>query len=243
MATTVISTGFSAQQLGETTAKWVQRITQDVALDALRAEVGKGFDNEPVVITDGVTRRDPAQVKPYGKIEFVARQNYADIVLWAMNELWKRSPILTRRYINSHVVMINGVSLGANQTAALRAAKPGDRIQIVNTQPYARKLEGATASGKTGRSRRKGTSRQAPNGVYRAVLQSLVQRYGKSIFIDFTYVKLNLGVKVWGDQGGGTFKRKGKWVKLKATKRVLRDQVYPALKLFIRPVDLGATVH
>ncbi len=64
------------------------------------------------------------------------------------------------------------------------------------------------------------------------MLRALVQRYGRSMFFDFTYVKLNTGVKVWGAQGGG-----------KGRKRVQRDQVYPALKIFIRAADLGAVVH
>lgn len=228
MATTVVSTGFGAQQLGETTAKWVQRITQDVAMDALRAEVGKGFDNEPVVITDGVIRRDPTQVKPYGKIEFVARTQVGDAVIFALRELARISPRLTGRYVSSHTVLLNGVEIPGNNLAlGLRNAKDGDRVQIVNPLPYARKLEGATANRGTGRSRRRGSSRQARNGVYRVVLRLLVQRYSKSMFFDFTYVKLNTGVKVWGAQGGG-----------KGRKRVQRDQVYPCLKFYIKPTGL-----
>jgi hypothetical protein len=179
-------------------------------------------------------------VKPFGKIEFVARQNYADIVLWALNELWKRSPILTRRYINSHVVMINGTSLGANMAAALRAAKPGDRIQIVNTQPYAKKIEGRPASRKRGISAIRGQSRQAPNGVYRVVQRLAVQRYGRSIFVDYKFVKLDTGVKVWGFAGGSN--RRGP-MKQGDRKRIQRDAVYPALQFYIKAVDLGATVH
>lgn len=235
---TVSASGITAQQLGETTAQWVRRATIDAGYEALRAEVAKGFDNQPVVITDGMPRRAPESVKPYGRIEFVARTNYAEIVMWALNELWKASPIRSRRYINSHTVMINGTALGGDMMRALRAAKPGDRVQIVNPQPYARKIEGATASGQ--RSRRRALSRQAPNGVYRVVQRLVVQRYGKSIFVDFKYVKLNTGVKVWGAVGGGRTRRNGKWVETsgKPRARVLRDQVFPALQFFIRP-----TVH
>lgn len=229
----VTVSGLSAQQLGETTAKWVQRVTRETAMSALQEEVRKGFDNEPIVITDGVPRRDPDQVKPFGKIEFVARQNYADIVLWAMNELYKRSPILTRRYINSHVVMLNGVSLGANMAAALRAAKPGDRVQIVNTTIYAKKIEGRPASRKRGISGIRGQSPQAPNGVYREVLKLAVQRFGRSMFIDFKYVKLDSGVKVWGFAGGGG---RGGAMKRGDRKRVQRAAVYPSLQLFIKPL-------
>ena len=108
-----------------------------------------------------------------------------------------------------------GQAVGAQ---ALISQPPG--TQIVNPQPYARKIEGATASKKTGRAKRRGISRKARAGVYRPVLRALVNRYSKSMFFDFKYVKLNTGVKVWGKSG---------------SKRVQRDQVYPALQFFIRP--------
>ncbi|HTE35787.1 MAG TPA: hypothetical protein VK634_15020 [Reyranella sp.] len=231
----VTTSGLTAQQLGESTAKWLQRVTIETAMTVLRQEVGKGFDNEPVVITDGVPRRDPELVKPYGRIEFAARANYAEVVLWTMNQLWRLSPILTRRYINSHVVMINGVSLGTNSTARLRAARPGDRIQIVNTTLYAKKIEGRVASRKRGVKGLRGSSPQAPNGVYRAVQKLVVQRYGRSIFVDYKFVKLDTGAKVWGFQGG---KRGGGTMKLGDRRRVRRDAVFPALQFFIKPTGL-----
>ncbi len=49
------------------------------------------------------------------------------------------------------------------------------------------------------------------------------------MFVDFKCVPLNLGVKVWGDQGG----RYGKNGVKGTVKRVQRDQVYPALQFFV----------
>lgn len=225
----VETVGPTTEQMGRSIAKWVQDVTIDVALNKVLPDaVRKGFDNEPVVITDGVVRRDPRQVKPFGKIEFVARTNIADAVMWALAELFRRSPVKTGRYRSSHMVLINGAEVKGNLRAALMKVKAGDRVQIVNPQPYARKLEGATASKRTGRSRRRGSSRQARGGIYRPVLRAMVQRWGKSVYVEFKYVKLNLGVKVWGAQGGNS-KRK-----------VQRDQVYPALQILVKP---GQTVH
>ena len=69
-----------------------------------------------------------------------------------------------------------------------------------------------------------GLSSQAPRGVYeRVILPMLVQRYGRSMFFDFKYMKLDSGVKVRGWQGGGS-----------ARKRILRDHVYPVLQVFIK---------
>ena len=219
----VIVEGISSEQLGRSTAEWVRAATIDVAKRALREEVARGFDNEPVVITDGMPRRDYLQVKPFGRIEFAARTSMVEAVRWALTELQKKSPVLTGRYASSHTVMINGAEVEGNIWVALRNARPTDRVQIVNPQPYARKIEGATANRRTGRGKRAALSRQARSGVYRVVLRALVNRFGKALFFDFKYVNLNIGIKVWGKRGA---------------RRVQRDQVYPALQFFIKPTGL-----
>ena len=219
----VIVEGISSEQLGRSTAEWVRAATIDVAKRALREEVARGFDNEPVVITDGMPRRDYLQVKPFGRIEFAARTSMVEAVHWALTELQKKSPVLTGRYASSHTVMINGAEVEGNIWGALRNARPTDRVQIVNPQPYARKIEGATANRRTGRGKRAALSRQARSGVYRVVLRALVNRFGKALFFDFKYVNLNIGIKVWGKRGA---------------RRVQRDQVYPALQFFIKPTGL-----
>lgn len=238
--------GPTSEQLGRSISKWVQDVTIDVAEKTLVAEVGKGFDNQPEVITDGVLRRDFAQVKPFGKIEFVARANLLEIVQWIMAELFRRSPVKTGRYRQSHVLRINETIVAGNWGVALQQTKGGDKISVVNTQPYARKLEGATANKKTGRGKRKPTSRQAPGGIYRPTLRALLARWGKTILADYTLVHLtHLGVKVWGDQGG-RYKTIGKGRTAKRiettgkVKRVQRDQVYPAIVIKIRP---SQTLH
>lgn len=220
---------------GKSIGEWVKANTIAVAERALREEVGRGFDNQPVVVTDGTPRRDYLQVKPFGKIEFIRRPQMAEAVLWALDQLRKRSPILTGRYVQSHVVFLNKQEITGDLRAALRAVKETDRVQIVNPLPYAKKIEGRKSRGKgRGANRTKtaavaGLSKQAPRGVYeRVVLPLLVQRYGRSMFFDFKYVKLNSGVKVKGYQGGGA-----------ARKRILRDHVYPSLNFFIKPTGLA----
>lgn len=220
----VIVEGITSEQLGRSTAEWVRAATIDVATRALREEVARGFDNEPVVITDGMPRRDYLQVKPFGRIEFAARPNMAEIVRWALNELQKISPVRTGRYVSTHTIMLNDQEVVGNIALALRNVGPKDRVQIVNPQPYARKLEGATANRRMGRGRRRASSRQAPKGVYRVVQRAVIARFGKTLFVDFKYVNLNIGIKVWGKRGA---------------RRVQRDQVYPALQFFIKPTGLA----
>ena len=219
----VIVEGITTEQLGRSIADWVKAATIETAERVLREEVTRGFDNEPVVITDGMLRRDYLQVKPFGRIEFAARTSMVEAVRWALNELQKKSPVLTGRYASSHTVMISGAEVQGNIWVALRNVQPTDRVQIVNPQPYARKIEGATANRRTGRGKRAALSRQARSGVYRVVLRALVNRFGKALFFDFKYVNLNIGIKVWGKQGA---------------RRVQRDQVYPALQFFIKPTGL-----
>ncbi len=219
----VIVEGITTEQLGRSIADWVKAATIETAELVLREEVARGFDNEPVVITDGMPRRDYLQVKPFGRIEFAARTSMVEAVRWALTELQKKSPVLTGRYASSHTVMINGAEVVGNIWVALRNVRSMDRVQIVNPQPYARKIEGATANKRTGRGKRAALSRQARSGVYRVVLRALVNRFGKALFFDLKYVNLNIGIKVWGKRGA---------------RRVQRDQVYPALQFFIKPTGL-----
>ena len=219
---------------GRTIGQWVKEATIKAAETALVAEVAKGFDNQPVVVTDGMPRRDYNSVRPFGRIEFIRRPQMAEAVLWALDMLRKRSPVLTGRYVQSHTVLLNGTEITGDVKAALQGVKETDRVQIVNPQPYAKKIEGRKARSKgRGANRTKtaavaGQSRQAPRGVYeRVVLPMLVRRYGRSMFFDFKFVTLNSGVKSWGWSGGGA-----------ARKRILRDHVFPCLNFFIKPTGV-----
>jgi len=226
----------TVQQIGKPTdgrmiGQWVKEATIQAAETALTQEVARGFDNKPVVVTDGMPRRDYHGVKPFGRIEFIRRPQMAEAVLWALDMLRKRSPVLTGRYVQSHAVLLNGAQIEGDIKAALQDVKDGDRVQIVNSQPYAKKIEGRRARSKgRGANRTKtaavaGLSRQAPRGVYeRVVLPMLVRRYGRSMFFDFKFVKLSTGVKSWGWSGGGA-----------SRKRILRDHVFPSLQFYIKP--------
>lgn len=222
--------GFTSQQWDKTLHPTIQKATIAAAEQALTKAVAKGFDNQPLVVTDGKPRADYRLVKPYGRIEFIRRPTMADAVLWALDQLRRRSPVRSGRYVQSHTVLINGRAIEGDMRGVLASVKPGDRVQIVNPLPYARKLEGATANKKTGRGKRKAASKQARAGIYRVVHRAMASRFGRSLFVDFKYVKLDTGVKVWGDQGGGYRAGGSK----RTVKRVQRDQVYPAIQIYIK---------
>ena len=75
---------------GRTVGRWVKEATINTAERVLREEVGRGFDASPVVVTDGMPRRHYEEVKPFGKIEFIARTSLAEAVRWALTELQKQ---------------------------------------------------------------------------------------------------------------------------------------------------------
>lgn len=193
----------------------IATFTARVAVDALKQEVRRGFDPQPVVVTDGMPRRDPAQVKAFGKIEWLARHDVREIARWIKAQVERLSPVLTGRYRASHVLLVNGA-----QAPDLGAWKPGQSISVVNPQPYAKKLEGVRTSRRRAIKGRKGASSQARAGVYRKVETMAKARFGRQAFIEFKYVVLNLGVRVRGYQGGGVNR-----------KRIMRDHVYPSIKI------------
>ena len=236
---------------GKSIGEWVKANTIAVAERALREEVGRGFDNQPVVVTDGTPRRDYLQVKPFGKIEFIRRPQMAEAVLWALNQLQKRSPVKTGNYKHSHTLFIDGVEVEESLAPEemLLKLKDGQRVQIVNKLPYAKKIEGRKGSKKRGIGAVIGLSSQAPRGVYeRVVLPLLVRRYGRSMFFDFKFVKLTGASKVWGAAGGRKTPlparalirgSNGRITGQTHAGRIQRDAVFPSLNFFIKPTGLA----
>lgn len=247
--------GFTSVQWDRVFTPKIEDFQIATAENALRSAVSRGFDNQPAVVTDNVANRDYHDVKPFGRIEFVAKQTVPECARWLMAELTRRSPVGSvgdrhpGLYKRSHVYLINGSQA---DDADLDRLKPGDRVQIVNTVPYAGKIEGRDAftrwdTSKTSKKgwkksrrtvRRKqgwkpsqmaGQSSQAPRGVYRVVLEDATRRYGRMVVIDYAAVLLSLNVKVWGQQGGSRRALQGA-----PRKRVLRPQVYPCFTLKTR---------
>jgi hypothetical protein len=224
----------------------IQQFTIDTAEQALREEVVKGFDRAPTVITDGAPRRDYHDVKPFGRIEFVSTSGgLLAAVNWILAELLLVAP--TGRgpdkrpghpgFYKGHFVVLQDMA----EVTDLTTLRPGRIIHIVNTAVYAAKLEGrdaatrwrtAKGNARSRRSRRaagwsakqmQGSSRQTPNGIFNVVWKAAKQRYSRTLDIDYGPVQLNLGVTVIGQAS-----RRNR-------RRVARQQVYPAIRIFQRP--------
>jgi hypothetical protein len=208
----------------------IREYTKTVARQVLAEEQMKGFDEKPRRIVDRQFDAPLDAVRPFGVIEFIARGDIAELLRWIWAGILRRSPVLTGRYKGSHLIMLNGTSIGSDPEAVIAKYKPGDRIQIVNTMPYAKKIEGRSKT-KAGGAAVRGQSKKAPNGVYRAVFGAATRRYGKVAFIDFKYVKLDTGVTVMGYQGGAHFTAKKNAGDIRRRKRIKRPAVYPSIHI------------
>lgn len=135
-----------------------------------RNALGREVDRE--IIVDGQTGKPIEQVRPDGVV-FAEWSLIGGVLEWIGEELLKASPILTGKYMRSHVMFVDGVE-----------HKPGDPLDegaaeyaFVNTQPYARKIE-------------RGLSPQAPDGVYEVIAALAAQRFGNQARIRYTFRSL-----------------------------------------------------
>jgi hypothetical protein len=172
------------------------------ARTVLREEQRKGFDPQPKTIVDRRHNAPIESVRMFGTIEFVERVELGEIIDWIYRALVETSPVLKGDYAASHMVLVNGQEASENEW---RAIGPGDRIQFVNIQPYARRIEGGARfvgwNSRVDRTARKhvgGHSLQAPNGVYRVVYAQAKRKFGRQVFIDYKFVSL-AGGKVIAD--------------------------------------------
>lgn len=87
--------------------------------------------------------------------------------------LVRHSPVKSGRYARSFKIFVDGVEKPAGSPLPADA----EEIVFVNSQPYARKIE-------------RGSSDQAPEGVFQAVAALAAKRFGNVATIKFTYRSL-----------------------------------------------------
>jgi len=128
---------------------------------------------------DGRRGADVATVRPGGSIIFEF-ELVSDVIEWIELLLVQHSPERSGRYSRSHVLFADGVEV------QFGAAVPEAREYIfVNTQPYARKIEGGPG--------RPPQSKQAREGVYHVVAFLGSRRFANLAKIKFSFVVPQFG--------------------------------------------------
>jgi len=140
------------------------------------------------VFVDGREGAPLTSVKPDGVIraEF---QLVNEALAWISTQLQIHSPVLTGRYAKSHELFADGVD-----TENPNVAPPAEEYVFINIQPYARKIE-------------RGTSPQAPDGVYQAVATLAQRRFGNVAKITFSY-RTAIGGDIIGGKAGDRSKQR-----------------------------------
>lgn len=155
------------------------------AQDINRAAIGSVPGHETYV--DGRRSVDLQTVRPNGVIVFEFNL-LAELFAWIDFMLITHSPVKDGDYRRSHILLANGVEIDPD------APLPDVREFVyLNTQPYARKIEGDKRRG------RKPSSLQAPDGVYEVVSVLAKRRFGNIAKIEFTYRRLAAGATGQGE--------------------------------------------
>lgn len=169
----------------------------------LREEIDNGFPKDYVTIVDGNKNKAVQNVHPLGKIEFAAKRDISEIILFTYQGLLERSPVDTGRYKSSHYVFLNGTQV-ATDLSSLEAwlkTEPqinlNDKVRFVNIQPYARRLErlgvrsGVTQARTRNKKQRDGTSKSylnQPNGAYFLTARAVSSKFKRNTSIRFTFI-------------------------------------------------------
>jgi hypothetical protein len=124
------------------------------------------------IFVDGAQGKPLTAVRPNGIIvaEF---ELVSDVLIWISEQLFKFSPVKSGLYQKSHELFADG-----RHVAVVDQLVPvADEYIFVNTVPYARKVE-------------RGSSSQAPEGVYQAVAALARVRAGNISRISYTFATL-----------------------------------------------------
>lgn len=108
---------------------------------------------------------------------------FREIITQAFLMLRSAGPMRSGAYASAHTLYVNGVSVRGGTVPFIKA---GDEIMIVNTVPYARKIEvGRTRAG------RSFTIQESQSRVYQRVRDRLRSQYSKLTHIDMNFVSLS----------------------------------------------------
>ncbi len=133
-------------------------------------DAAAGRDVAYRTFVDGASSDRLDAVRPDGEITAVwsVMDGVIETVLGLLRDA---SPVLTGAYRDAHAIVVGGAVVADAAAAAGAAA-----VVIVNTRPYARRIE-------------RGWSAQAPDGVYEGVAAIAAERLGNQARIRFIYAE------------------------------------------------------
>jgi hypothetical protein len=141
--------------------------TRDEAIATNESALGQAPPMRTFV--DGSEGGDLSNVRPDGTIAFEF-DLISEAVRWIEGELVAHSPLgKTRRYVRSHRMFVDGAEVDD-----LPNGFAITRVEFIPLVPYARAIEG-------------GESKQAPDGVYRAIAALARSRYGRFAQVQFAW--------------------------------------------------------
>jgi len=181
----------------------IKSLTITTSKEAFREERTRGFDDNPLVLVDGRPNREE-NVRYLGKIEYVARVNFKEMVLAIFDKIYSTSRVDTGLYREMNWVFVNN-KVVAKTRAELDAfmdsgqLKQTDSMQFANRAPYAHRLErlgvnNTRTKTRLGKSRdkkqRSGPMVMRPNGTYHLAYRSVKRLYGNNVTVKFELLPL-----------------------------------------------------
>jgi hypothetical protein len=169
-----------------------QALAQFARVEIQRAKVinTQALGREPpaTIHVDGAKNAPLDSVRP-GGIIVCDFQLVNEVLAWIDIQLILHSPFKTGRYTKSHALFADGAALSLESIAAVSGNFPiADEYVFINTVPYARKIE-------------RGSSTQAPEGVYQVVATLAQRRFGNLARITFSY-RTAMGSGIVGGRRG-----------------------------------------
>lgn len=212
----------------ETFAKDLQLATADLRPEVINRELARFAKEELAKAIDGgeastiytryVGGREGAPEESVRVPEAIVYDfsYWQPIIAFTLEALRKRSPVLSGRYQNTHVVM-----LGSQVVAPDVEISAGEEVAIVNTQPYARVLEVGNVR-----------VRDPGDAIYQATRRVVQAQYGKVVDIRFRMVTIPNGYRLKGRfrRGWKQFAR----TKLRPDAAAGAAMTYPALVMNMR---------
>jgi hypothetical protein len=232
------------QEMGE----FVKSKLIEIAQITLKEELLKGFDKEYITSVDNKINKNLNDVKPFGTIQYTARAQAQDMLMFIYKGILNRSAIDRGTYIDLNYVFVNRTLVAKNESelqsyvARGNKFKSGDVIRFVNMAPYAGWLErrGISAGGRRksrivkskDKQQRSGPTISAANGAYFLTSRAVIRKYKFNSRVEFQWIsgsQLDFSLAPSSDKRGRKFRR----ISVGRKGSSARHYAYPTITIFV----------